>query len=631
MHTPRTQTSSWGPILSLLLATTIVPGCYVGISDPSAGNSGQYDAESAGEDETAGGDGESDGADADGWEPPPLADTTPVSPVSRLTRREYIQTVDSAPGFGPLSEASLPNDGHDGIFAMNGKENFGDYSGYVQAADELATGVSEELAASCDWLNAVESCIETQIVPTATIIYRGEPTAADIEELGQLFEAVYAETENVEVAASATLFRALLDDRFLFHRELGEQPGTTPEAMLLSGPELASRISYYLHDAPADGDLFADAVSGQLVADLEVRREHATRLVDDPRTRQKMWEFVAAWLNIPAQPPASSDPDPAPDPGSDPGSDPDPVDECDFTQDCKEIHGPEATDCVDSQSEQSWCSCGGVPCTQSAVAKPHTTIQNRPRPSASLSADVALSMYEETRRFVDYVLFDGDVPLRDLLSANYSFIDATLAEHYGVPAPEQDWELYTFPDSAQRRGILTHASFLSSNAGHEHDVSWIFRGKIVLGRMFCIELPAPPPDAIETEVESRETAPACSGCHSIMDPIGRIFDNYDDTGAVRTDGEAGGDINIGGDIDGDYADAVEFAEEAGESLAVTNCLAKMLFRHALGRDAVAVDTPSFEALRSSLTDASFKEAVIELLTSDAFATVYIDPSNQVCE
>ncbi len=624
-----TQPVSWAPARCWLLAATIAPGCYDGIPESSPDSSSQDGNDSSGS------DGEGDGDDADGWEPNPLADETPRSPVSRLTRREYAQTVQTAGGFETLSEASLPNDGHDGIFAMNGAEEFGDYSGYVQVADTLANAMSEELTAACDWTGDVESCIAQQIVPTARVLYRTEPTAADAEEWGLLFEAVYGETQNVEVAAAATVFRTLLDDRFLFHRELGEAPGETPEAMLLSGPELAARMSYYLHDAPAEGDLFVDAASGQLVVDLEVREEHATRLVDDPRTRQKMWEFVAAWLNIPLQPPTTSnpepEPEPEPDPDPDPKPDPDPVDECDFTQDCVNIHGPAATDCVDSQSDQSWCSCGGTPCTQAATADPRTTIHNGSRPAANLSADLALSMHEETRRFVEYVLFDGDVPLEDLFSADYSFIDATLAEHYGVPAPEQDWELYTFPESAQRRGILTQASFLTSNGAEEHDVSWIFRGKIVLGRMFCIEFPPPPIDAIEMEVESRETSAQCAGCHSLMDPIGRLFDDYDEYGALRTGGEAGGGLQIGSDVDGEYADAVAFAEEAAQSLAVTDCLARMLFRHALGREAVVVDTPSFETLRASLTDASFKETLVELLISDAFANVYINPSDQVCE
>jgi len=38
------------------------------------------------------------------------------------------------------------------------------------------------------------------------------------------------------------------------------------------------------------------------------------------------------------------------------------VDECDSTVECETTYGDEATDCVNSQSDESWCDCGGVPC-----------------------------------------------------------------------------------------------------------------------------------------------------------------------------------------------------------------------------------------------------------------------------
>jgi len=44
------------------------------------------------------------------------------------------------------------------------------------------------------------------------------------------------------------------------------------------------------------------------------------------------------------------------------------VDECDTTAECKASYGDEATDCVNSQSEESWCDCGGVPCKDTVDA-----------------------------------------------------------------------------------------------------------------------------------------------------------------------------------------------------------------------------------------------------------------------
>ena len=60
--------------------------------------------------------------------------------------------------------------------------------------------------------------------------------------------------------------------------------------------------------------------------------------------------FVAA-SNLAA--PCSSGPPPPPPPATD---------ECDTTAECRQLHGPTATDCVNSQSEESYCQCGSERC-----------------------------------------------------------------------------------------------------------------------------------------------------------------------------------------------------------------------------------------------------------------------------
>ncbi|MEO1172666.1 MAG: DUF5060 domain-containing protein, partial [Myxococcota bacterium] len=56
------------------------------------------------------------------------------------------------------------------------------------------------------------------------------------------------------------------------------------------------------------------------------------------------------------------DPDPTPDPEPEP--EPSPVDQCNTTQQCKQEFGPEATDCLNSQSDDSVCICGSVRCDE---------------------------------------------------------------------------------------------------------------------------------------------------------------------------------------------------------------------------------------------------------------------------
>ncbi len=618
-------------------------GCYAGApASEQGGSAGTDDGVADGSSSEPGDDGTDDagstgpgGNDSDGWSPPELDDEPPTSPVVRLTRSEYVRTIDAALGVEPPPLSSLPNDSNDGIFAGIGAETFGDFSGYVDVAQQVAEGLAPNLVDTCDWVVNTAGCLESELDTNLGGLIRRPLSTEDRDELVALFGRVHDQTEAVEPAIAAVLMRALLDDRFLFHIERGEEPGSTPEAMLLSDHELAERMSYYLLDAPPAAALSTAAEAGELTDDPDARAQWVATLLDDQRADDKAWDFAAAWLKLPATPPEGAaepeEPDPEePDP-EEPDPPDEPVDECNSTAQCIEQHGMQATDCANSGANDSVCMCGAVPCMQEA---PHQGVHgfvSPRRPMAEVSPELAASMYEETRRFVDYVLLSGEVPMQDLFTADYSFIDATLAEHYGVPAPETDWALYEFPPEARRKGVLTHASFLTNNGAHHRDESWIFRGNAVLGRLFCFEFPPPPDGALEAEVESRESDPQCAGCHSIMDPVGRMFDRYDETGALLTDGISEGRLVAGSDIDGEFDDVIDFLDAIGESEAFTHCMSQMMIRHSLGREAAIADQASFDAIWEALDVGNFQDARSTLMTSEAFATVYIPPAEQVCE
>ncbi len=236
-------------------------------------------------------------------------------------------------------------------------------------------------------------------------------------------------------------------------------------------------------------------------------------------------------------------------------------------------------------------------------------------------------MMRETRLFVEHVLLDDSVPLSDLFTAKYSFINARLAEHYGVPAPQQDWERYDFPEDAQRMGVLTHASFLSSNASAERENSKIFRGKILIERLFCQHLPPPPADALEVagEVEDRTTDARCSGCHLLLDPAGHLFNQYREDGTLFGDDETSEGSFSFGDVSGDYGDVLELNAALGSSDDVAACLTEFMFRYALTRIPAEQDHPSIEAaVQAMLESRSPREALAAILTSPAFTTVYIE-------
>src|SRR5262249_42772310 len=107
------------------------------------------------------------------------------------------------------------------------------------------------------------------------------------------------------------------------------------------------------------------------------------------------------------------------------------------------------------------------------------------------------SMRTETRTFLDEVILRGDAKLETIPAAPSSYVDAPLAAHYGVDAPDADaadaagFAKVDLPDT-ERAGLLTQGLFLVTHA-YPAKNSWVRRGKFVRERLLCATMPPPPP------------------------------------------------------------------------------------------------------------------------------------------
>lgn len=211
--------------------------------------------------------------------------------------------------------------------------------------------------------------------------------------------------------------------------------------------------------------------------------------------------------------------------------------------------------------------------------------------------ELASAMRAETQALIDRVIFDDARPWQDLLRSESTYVDATLAEHYGLPAPaEPGWVDY---GDTGRKGLLSHGSFLSSGA-NVGDTSPTKRGILVRTKLMCTVIPPPPPAANTDDVEpdpgtckedfykEQHLAPGsgCQACHVLIDPIGFGLERYDKTGAFRTVQPDDENCALSGEgtVDGkDFSGPSELSDLLIDSGTLNRCVAEQFYRFAMGR------------------------------------------------
>ena len=91
---------------------------------------------------------------------------------------------------------------------------------------------------------------------------------------------------------------AVLSSPFFVLRLEREPEGVDPgEAYRIEGPELASRLSFFLWGTPPDAELMRVAESGDLSDEREIERQ-TRRMLADPRSAALGNRFAYQWLRL---------------------------------------------------------------------------------------------------------------------------------------------------------------------------------------------------------------------------------------------------------------------------------------------------------------------------------------------
>jgi hypothetical protein len=245
------------------------------------------------------------------------------------------------------------------------------------------------------------------------------------------------------------------------------------------------------------------------------------------------------------------------------------------------------------------------------------------------------AMREETVRFVNHVIWEGDGKLATLLSAPYSFVDSRLAALYGVPAPSGQGFQRVSLDPAARAGIITQASLLAGFSGAT-ETSPFKRGAWVRTRFLCQDLPVPPNEVpplpeLKAGVSNRQRAqqhtsnPTCNSCHRLIDGLGFGFEQYDVLGRTRAmdNGQpvdSSGEVSETTDINGKFNGGAELAKMLARSAQVRDCAPTQWLRYALARAEASEDACSLQQLQRAFATSggSLKDLLLAVTQTDAF-------------
>ena len=409
-----------------------------------------------------------------------------------------------------------------------------------------------------------------QIVSTlAHRAFRRPTKPAEITTLMDFYKVGRADG-SFDSGIEAALQRILADPAFIYRQESEAAALAPGRVYTVSDLELASRLSFFLWSSMPDDELLAVAEQGRLKTPA-VLEQQVKRMIADSRALALVENFTGQWLNV---------------------------------------RGMAAVE-----------------------------------PAVNLFPDFDNNLRDAFRKeialFFDSIIRE-DHPVTDLLGADYTFVNERLAKHYGIPnVYGSNFRRVTLgPDLDMRRGLLGKGALLTvtSQAARTSPVA---RGKWFLTTFLGIAPPDPPPN-VDTTIkepppdptgkkkeptmrqimEQHHANPYCNTCHQIFEPLGIAMENYDATGAWRT--EEFGEVI---DAKDKFVDGTPLNGPASLRTVMTNysgqfveSVTQKLLMYALGRDVENQDMPLVRKLvrDSAANNYRFSSIITGIVSSPPF-------------
>jgi Protein of unknown function (DUF1592)/Protein of unknown function (DUF1588)/Protein of unknown function (DUF1587)/Protein of unknown function (DUF1585)/Protein of unknown function (DUF1595)/Planctomycete cytochrome C len=412
----------------------------------------------------------------------------------------------------------------------------------------------------------------------ATRAFRRPVDDRTLDRLVAIAEGIYRQPgHRFEQGVARAMVAVLASPRFVFRVEASDLKASPPATRhpYIDEYALASRLSYFLWSTMPDDELTRLAERGELRNDMA---RQVKRMRSDARSESLTQNFVGQWLQV--------------------------NDVEGFTIDVRAVLRQD----------------GG------------------PRQRITLDTELRRAMRLETEMLFARIARE-DRSLLELIDSDYTFLNAKLAQFYGIKGVSgKEMRQVTLPKDSPRGGVLSQASVLlvTSNPTRTSPVK---RGQFILDNLLGTPAPPPPADIPALEESKGEfkgrtptvrelmalhrAKPLCSSCHSRMDPLGLALENFNALGLWR-ENESGQPIDasgrlLTGETFHDVRDLKRILKDR-HYLDFYRCLTEKLLTYSLGRglDYHDVDTVDQIVQRVDREGGRFSALLLGVIESAPF-------------
>lgn len=252
------------------------------------------------------------------------------------------------------------------------------------------------------------------------------------------------------------------------------------------------------------------------------------------------------------------------------------------------------------------------------------------------TAEVKAAMYDEAISFFEHILRQNR-PVREMFTADYTFLNQTLAKHYGIKKEvkaEREVEMVKGASEFHRGGVLSLGAVLTATSAPLR-TSPVKRGDWVLRRILGTPTPPPPADAgsipadeklfggltLKARLEAHKRNATCAACHLRIDPLGFPLESFDAVGRWRNSYSDGKPVEVtatsfeGKTLDGASGLAAYLQDNEPQ---VLKNLSHKLIGYALGRTVLASDKLLVDDMVKAGGNATFSQLIVRIATSPQF-------------